>query len=69
MLIGNHYHLLLETAEANLVDGMKWPQGTYTQRFNARHRLFGHLVQGRYKALVVDGEEEDYDQQQGKAEK
>lgn len=55
VLMGNHYHLLLETPEANLVDGMRWFQGTYTQRFNARHKLWGHLFQGRYKALLVDG--------------
>ena len=55
VLMTNHYHMLLETPEANLVAGMKWFQGTYTQRFNARHRVFGHLFQGRYKALVVDG--------------
>jgi putative transposase len=54
VLMGNHYHLLLETPEANLVDGMRWFQGTYTQRFNARHKLWGHLFQGRYKALLVD---------------
>jgi hypothetical protein len=53
----NHYHLLLETPEANLVVGMKWLQGTYTQRFNLRHGLRGHLFQGRYKALLIDGEE------------
>ena len=36
-------------------------QGTYTQRYNGRHRLFGHLFQGRYRAVVVDGQaEEDY---------
>jgi hypothetical protein len=34
---------------------MKWLQGAYTQRYNGRHRLFGHLFQGRYKAVVVDG--------------
>jgi len=57
VLMGNHYHLLLETPQANLVAGMKWLQGTYTQRFNARHKLRGHLFQGRYKALNVDGED------------
>lgn len=57
-LMGNHYHLLLETPEANLVAGMKWFQGTYTQRFNSRHKLWGHLFQGRYKALLVDGKED-----------
>ena len=54
VLMGNHYHLLLETPEANLVAGMKWLQGTYTQRFNSRHKQRGHLLQGRYKALPVD---------------
>lgn len=55
VLMGNHYHLLLETPEGNLVTGMKWLQGTYTQRFNSRHEVFGHLFQGRYKAVVIDG--------------
>jgi putative transposase len=57
VVMTNHYHLLLETPEANLVVGMKWLQGTYTQRFNLRHGLGGHLFQGRYKALLIDGEE------------
>lgn len=60
VLMGNHYHLLLETPHANLVTGMKWLQGTYTQRFNARHKVWGHLLQGRYKALLVDGGNEHY---------
>ena len=55
VLMGNHYHLLIETPEANLVEGMRWFQGVYTQRFNARHTIWGHLFQGRYKALLVDG--------------
>src|SRR5437899_1259584 len=59
VLMGNHYHLLLETLEANLVAGMKWLQGTYTQRYNGRHRFFGHLFQGRYKAVVVDGRQDE----------
>lgn len=56
VLMGNHYHLLLETPEANLVDGMRWLQGTYTKRFNGRHKQWGHLFQGRYKALLVDSD-------------
>jgi REP element-mobilizing transposase RayT len=64
-LMGNHYHLLLETPEANLVAGMKWLQGTYTQRFNSRHKLSGHLLQGRYKARPVDKESGGYFQTVG----
>ena len=60
VLMGNHYHLLLETPEANLVAGMKWLQGTYTQRFNARHKLWGHLLQGRYKAMLVEPSDGNY---------
>jgi len=51
----NHFHLVVETPRANLVSGMKWLLGTYTARFNRRHRYFGHLFSGRYKALIVDG--------------
>jgi hypothetical protein len=58
--MGNHYHLLLETPEANLVTGMKWLQGTYTQRYNARHRKRGHLFQGRYRAVPVEAELDQY---------
>ena len=56
VLLPNHYHLLLETPEPNLVNGMKWLQGTYTQRYNARHRQRGHLFQGRYRAVPVAAE-------------
>lgn len=59
-LMSNHYHLLLETPEANLVSGMKWLQGTYTQRYNARHRQRGHLFQGRYRAVPVEAESAAY---------
>jgi len=54
VLMDNHFHLLLETPEANLVSGMKWLQGTYTQRYNARHRKRGHLFQGRYRSVPVE---------------
>jgi putative transposase len=60
VLMGNHYHLLAETPEANLVVGMKWLQGTYTQRYNGRHKIFGHLFQGRYKALAVETANDGY---------
>jgi len=53
-LMGNHYHLLLETPEANLVAGMRRLNGVYTQTFNRRHGLVGHVMQGRYKSILVD---------------
>ena len=56
----NHFHVVVETPQANLVAGMKWFLGTYTSRFNRRHRLFGHLFSGRYKALIVDGSGNGY---------
>ena len=55
VLLGNHYHLMVQTPSANLVRGMSWLQGTYTVRFNRRHSMSGHLFQERYKAVVVDG--------------
>src|ERR1700722_436858 len=54
-LMPNHFHLVVETPNANLVAGMKWLLGTYTARFKRHHRLFGHLFSGRYKSLIVDG--------------
>jgi REP-associated tyrosine transposase len=59
-LMDNHFHLVVETPQGNLVAGMKWFLGTYTGRFNRRHKLFGHLFSGRYKALVVDGSGNGY---------
>jgi putative transposase len=55
VLMGNHYHFLLETPKPTLVAGMAWFQTTYTVRFNTRHRLAGHLFQGRYKSVIIDG--------------
>ena len=59
-LMPNHFHLVVETPRANLVEGMKWFLGTYTARFNRRHKLFGHLFSGRYKSLAVDGSGNGY---------
>ena len=59
-LMPNHFHLVVETPRGDLVAGMKWFLGTYTSRFNRRHRLFGHLFSGRYKALMVDGSGSGY---------
>jgi REP element-mobilizing transposase RayT len=59
-LMHNHFHLAVETPKANLVAGMKWFLGTYTARFNRRHKLFGHLFSGRYKSLLVDSSGNGY---------
>src|SRR5581483_1276799 len=59
-LMPNHFHLVVETPNANLVAGMKWFLGAYTSRFNRRHNLFGHLFSGRSKALIVDGSGSGY---------
>ena len=50
-LMRNHFHLIVETPKPNLVLGMKWFLGTYTSRYNRRHKLFGHLFSGRYKTV------------------
>jgi len=50
----NHYHLLIETPDANLQAGMRQLNGVYTQQFNRRHGRVGHVFQGRYKAILVD---------------
>lgn len=53
-VMSNHYHLAVETPQANLVDGMRWLQGTFSVRFNRLRNERGHLFQGRYKSLMVD---------------
>jgi REP element-mobilizing transposase RayT len=53
-LMGNHYHLVLQTRQANLSRLMRHVNGVYTQAFNRRHAQGGHLFQGRFKAIVVD---------------
>lgn len=52
-LMGNHYHLLIETPDGNLSKGMRQLNGVYTQRFNRKHKRVGHVFQGRYKAIIV----------------
>jgi putative transposase len=50
----NHYHILIETPEANLAQGMRQLNGVYTQRLNRAHGRVGHVFQGRYKAILVE---------------
>lgn len=55
-LVGNHYHLLLQTLEPNLSAAMRHLNGVYTQSFNRRHQRCGHVLQGRFGAQLVDGD-------------
>jgi len=52
--MSNHYHLLIETSDGSLSRGMRQLNGTYSQQFNRRHNRVGHVLQSRYKAIVVD---------------
>lgn len=52
-LMTNHYHLVIETPDANLSSGMRQLNGVYTQRFNRRHKRVGHVFQGRFHAVLV----------------
>ncbi len=52
-MLPDHFHLVVETPEPNLVSGMKWFLGTFTARFNRRHKIRGHVFAGRYKSLLI----------------
>jgi len=51
--MSNHFHLVVETPEPNLVVGMKWLQSTFATRFNRLRKERGHVFQGRYKAILI----------------
>jgi len=55
-LMENHYHIVIETKEANLAAGMRHLNGVYTQKTNHRHERVGHVFQGRYKGILVQKE-------------
>ncbi len=50
----NHYHIVVETLEANLSAGMRQLNGVYTQSVNRRHQRTGHVFQGRFKAILIE---------------
>ena len=56
-LMGNHYHLLMKTPQANLSRVMRHINGVYTQRYNRSKKTDGPLFRGRYKAILVDSNE------------
>ena len=55
VLMDNHYHLLLETPEANLGRACQWLNVSFSVWFNRRYRRSGHVFQGRFKSVLVDG--------------
>ncbi len=55
-LMDNHYHLMIETPDANLSRGMRQLNGVYTQKYNWWHSKTGHIFQGRYKSILIDKE-------------
>jgi putative transposase len=55
-LMSNHYHLLIQTPQANLDRCMRHINGIYTQRFNRKYHVDGQLFRGRYKAILVDAD-------------
>jgi REP element-mobilizing transposase RayT len=56
VLMGNHYHLLLKTPDANLSKGMQWVGTAYTRKFNLLNNQSGHLFQGRFKSIIVEND-------------
>ena len=55
-LLKNHYHLLVQTPDANLSRCMRHINGVYTQRFNKAHHIDGQLFRGRYKSILIDAD-------------
>ena len=55
-LMANHYHILVQTPDANIARSMRHINGVYTQQFNRRHGCDGQLFRGRYKSILVSGD-------------
>ncbi len=56
-LMDNHFHLLLQTQDANLSKAIQWLNVSYATYFNKKRQRSGHLFQGRFKAVLVDADE------------
>jgi REP element-mobilizing transposase RayT len=54
VLMGNHYHLLIETPQGNMSKLMHFINSSYTTYINRKRKRSGHLFQGRYKAILID---------------
>ena len=56
VLMGNHYHLLLRTRQANLSKAMQWFGAAYSRNFNLLNHCDGHLFRGRFKSIIVEND-------------
>jgi REP element-mobilizing transposase RayT len=56
VLMSNHYHLIIETPEANLSKAMHYINSSYTTYINVNKKRSGHLFQGRYKSIIIDAD-------------
>lgn len=57
-LLTTHFHMLIQTRQANIARGMQWLNGTYARAFNDRHGRDGHLLRGRYASVLVESDEQ-----------
>jgi REP element-mobilizing transposase RayT len=55
-LMGNHYHAVIETADRNLSDAMHFVNGVFAQASNLRHGRTGHVLEGRFRSIVIDND-------------
>lgn len=56
VLMTNHFHLVVQTPQANLSRGMHWLNGTYAAWFNRTRKRRGHLFQGRFHDVLIERE-------------
>jgi REP element-mobilizing transposase RayT len=55
VLMGNHYHLLIRTPQANASAAIQWLNVSYSLWFNRRRGRVGHVFQGRFASVLIDG--------------
>ena len=56
VMMGNHYHLLIRAPQANASEAIQWLNVSYSVWFNRRRGRVGHVFQGRFSSVLIDGE-------------
>jgi REP element-mobilizing transposase RayT len=56
VLMGNHYHILIQTPHANASRAVQWLNTSFAAWFNTREDRAGHVFQGRFKSVLIDGD-------------